>query len=249
MDRAPRPDRGPRRRSSPGAPGLGGDGPDIEVRRGVRLTRRDIQLVQWIGRHGVVTPQQVADRFFAREAGAPGQRAAYRRIAALADLGLLRRDWIVFNAPQVIRLTRPGSQLADVGLEPANLVIAEVPHAIRVVTLTERVLAEHPDWQLVTERELRADRYRKRRAGIVASGRIPDGLFNTPSGRRIALEVDETSKRSRDVESIIDDYRYGDEQYDRILWYAPAGRVAARIRQITQDTQAVDLIEVHEWRP
>ncbi len=123
-----------------------------------------------------------------------------------------------------------------------------MPHAIRVVTLTERVLAEHPDWQLVTERELRADRYRKRRAGTVVTGRIPDGLFITPSGQRIALEVDETSKRSRDVESIIADYRYSDEQYDRILWYAAAGRIAARIHQIVQDNQAADLIEVREWR-
>jgi hypothetical protein len=68
-------------------------------------------MLAWIGRHGIVTPEQLARRFFARAEGDVGMRVAYRRFAKLQSLGLLRRDATPHcRSPHVIRLTQAGAK-------------------------------------------------------------------------------------------------------------------------------------------
>lgn len=196
----------------------------------------------------MVTADQVAQRFFERDSGKPGAWAAYRRLAALAELGLISRDRILWNEPEVIRVTIAGARVADVGVGPAHLVIAEIAHATTLVNVVETVLTENPDAELTTEREVRVQRLRDRREGKQpGKGRLPDAELRLKSGEKIAIEVDVTPKRTKDVERIIRDYRYGDERYDKIWWYAKSDRVAERIRQIVKDNQAANLIEVRSW--
>jgi hypothetical protein len=197
----------------------------------------------------MVTADQVARHFFDRDKGKPAAWAAYRRLAALSDLGLIVRDRVVWKAPEVIRVTIAGARVADVGVGPAHLVIAEVYHATTVVSVTEALLPENLGAQLTTEREIRVQRLRDRREGAQATrGRLPDAELRLKSGKRIGIEVDVTSKRTKDVERIIRDYRYSDERYDKVWWFAQAGRVAERIRTIVKENQAADFIEVREWQ-
>ncbi len=50
----------------------------------------------------------------------------------------------------MIRLTGAGATILGDGVRPARLVLAEVHHSIAVVTLTERLLDEHPKATLTT---------------------------------------------------------------------------------------------------
>jgi predicted HTH transcriptional regulator len=49
------------------------------------LTKRDREIVRWIGRHGAVQAQHVMTRF------SIGRTAAYRRLHELVEFGLRRR--------------------------------------------------------------------------------------------------------------------------------------------------------------
>lgn len=61
-------------------------------RAGPQITPRDRKILEWVGRYGMVTAEQVAAKFFDRGDGGVGQRAAHRRLAVLEKLGLIRRD-------------------------------------------------------------------------------------------------------------------------------------------------------------
>lgn len=219
----------------------------LPATRGPALTARDLDLLRWVCRHGVVTPDQVARRFFSRPDGGVGKGAAYRRLRKLRELDLLRSDHTFYMEPSVQRVTSKGAKLADVGVGPASLVLAEVRHSLALVDLIEDLLQAHPGSTIETERELRIERRgelaaRSRRAG---RGRLPDGVL-TLKGKRIALELDLTSKRSNDLEHILRTYLT--ESYDAIWWYVRP-RVVPRLKEIVRRNRADDLVSVRPLRP
>lgn len=210
-----------------------------------QITPRDVEILEWIGRHGVVTEAQVASRFFSRESGSVGVWASYRRLRILRQLGMVQRDPTYWKQPHVLRLTRSGAKLADVDLRPAKIVYAELRHVLAVVDLLERLLAANPAARLTTERELRAERHRMRQAGHVGVlGRMPDGVLTWPDGRSAAVELDLTSKRERDIVAIVDSYAVA--AFTKVWWFVPAPRVE-RLRRIFSEQNAADLIEVWPW--
>jgi hypothetical protein len=220
----------------------------LPARRGPVLTSRDVEILAWIGRHGVVTPAQVARHFFTREEGAIGQRAAYRRLRILEQMGLTREDRTYWKEPNVLRLTRAGAEVADIDVGPARLVMAELRHTLAVVELVEHLLDSSPKWTTVrTERELRAERRRslregKRRAGV---GRVPDAVFVHPrTHEQMAIELDITPKRVRDLQAIL--VAYVQEDYKRIVWYVRPRQVDT-LKEIVRRERADDFVDVRPW--
>jgi len=213
---------------------------------GPQVTPRDIEILAWIGRHGLVTPDQVSARFFSRDGGSLGQWASYRRLRKLEQLHLLRRDATFWRYPTVLRLTTSGIRVADLDLSPAHLVLAEVRHSLGLVDLTEKLLAHNAGATLVTEREIRAQRFRElaektRRPGF---GRIPDGILHLANGKTVAVELDLTSKRQRDIERIITGYKQ--EHYDAVWWFVRP-TLMDRLRSVVRSNQADDFINVRRW--
>ena len=219
----------------------------LPARRGTMITDRDLEILGWIGTHGVVTPVQVARHFFTRDHGEVGQWAAYRRLAKLEQLDLIRRDRTFWREAMVLRLTGAGARLANIDVGPARLVLAEVRHTLAVVDLVEELLAKSPKGTTVlTERQLRIERRRALADGTrkPGRGRIPDALLVHRGGRKMAIELDMTPKRIRDVETILRGYTQ--ERYDRVIWYV-LPRQKERVMEIVKKQRADDLVEVHAW--
>ncbi len=151
---------------------------------GTHVTARDIEMLSWIGRHGMVTADQVAQHFFARAGGTVGTRAAYRRLRKLEEERLVRRDVTFARWPAVIRVTGPGARVAEIDVDPARLVWAEVRHSLALVDLTEELLATNPGATLVTEREIRALRFRGAGGEDQAPGLRADPRRDPPPRRR-----------------------------------------------------------------
>ncbi len=211
------------------------------------MTDRDVEIITWVALHGIVTPDQIAQHFFRRSSGDVGRWAAYRRLRKLGELGLIRKDPVYWRHSQVIRVTGAGARLANADVGPANLVMAEVKHALAVVDLLERLRPVAPRGaEVTTERELRVQRRRELAANprLKGRGRIPDAVLSW-GNQRIAIELDRTPKRSFDYERIL--RAYFQESYDKVWWYVgPA--VADRLRTLVRQNQAADLVEVRIWR-
>ncbi|MGH9044640.1 MAG: hypothetical protein ACRDVP_07400 [Acidimicrobiales bacterium] len=61
----------------------------------MRLTERDVEILRWIGRHGVVTTQQVARHFFQHDGAVAVRRCECR----------------IFDQPAYLRLSAdPGER-------------------------------------------------------------------------------------------------------------------------------------------
>ena len=213
---------------------------------GPQVTSRDVEIVRWIGRHGIVTVEQVSTKFFARDDGSRGNWAAYRRLRKLEELHLVRRDPTFWREPAVLRVTMAGARLAEIDVAPAHIVLAEVHHTLALVDLMEQLVAQNRGATMVTEREIRALRFRElavklRRPGY---GRIPDGILHLRTKKTVAVELDLTSKRQRDIERVITGYKQ--ERYNAVWWFArPA--IAGRIKDIVVANRVDDLIEVKTW--
>jgi len=137
--------------------------------------------------------------------------------------------------------------MSGTGLNPAKLTLFELRHSLALVTLMEGLADSHPDAEMVTERELRAQRYREEAR---VEGRTPDGLLRFPAGALIAIEADIAPKRQRNVEQIVRAYERGDVRYHRIWWYVPDGGGAVmRYRGILEKLRVEERFVVQAWTP
>ena len=209
---------------------------------GTRITDRDVAILEWIGRHGVVTPQQVGRRFFVHD-GQVAQKRAYRRLGKLEELSLIRRDAPFHRHPEVVRLRSAGVTLAASDLPPARYVVRQIPHELAVVDLVEELLAKNRGATLQTGREIRSLRAAERAEGKrrVGRGRIPDAVLTLKSGKTVAIELQTISKRTRDHQAVIDGYTQ--ERFSHVWWYVPES-VASGVRKLVKAARADDLIEV-----
>lgn len=229
----------PRRRKLPSA-------------RRYQLTERDIEIVRWIARHGVVTRDLVGRRFFWRpDRAAYGQWASDRRLRALRDLGLIVASKPYANQPELLRVTADGARLAHAGVGPASPRLTDLRHTLAVVGLAEYLAAEHPGSELITERELRAERFRRLRAGEDAQqlGRVPDAVLRIPSaGARVttvAIELDLSRKDRRQMLSMI--RRYDRVAVDTVWWYVKPVRLE-RVQALVRELGEQDRFRVLPWR-
>jgi len=215
----------------------------------MQLTERDIDILIWVARHGIVTADQIARRFFPTP---QGRSACYQRVRKLCDAKppLLQRERTHFGEPSVLRVSPQGTKIADVGVAPARIVPAEIHHALAIVDLVEDLLESNPTATLLTERERRAERYREKRAGVrKTTGRIPDAVFIVPATktkkeRTVAIELDRTARSRMDAETVVKAYL--SERYDTVYWYVRPNRVDI-IKQITKRMKVDDFIEVRPW--
>jgi hypothetical protein len=167
-------------------------------------------------------------------------------VRALVGLGLLQEDQTFWRRPNVLRLTTQGARFAEIDLRPARLVLAEIKHTLAVVDLIESLLASMPkSTVLITEREIRADRRRELRANpaTASNGRMPDAELQR-AGKRIAVELDLTPKRSAVYEEILRSYIR--QRYDEVWWYVAPG-VVDRLTQIVRRNRADDFVSVRPW--
>jgi hypothetical protein len=204
----------------------------------VLLTPRDLEVLRFAVRHGMVTALQLARRFFS---SAP---PALHRLRALEAAGLLVRDRVLVALPPVVRATPAGTRLAGCDLAPASLDLARVRHNLALVDLSEELLAAHAGSTWTTERELRRDRMRAARAGgrWERQRRVPDGLLRQDDGLRIAAELDLTPKRSARLDLLAGAYAV-DRDVDTVWWYLPSEAAVARMRTVVAERGLEHLIE------
>jgi hypothetical protein len=205
-------------------------------RPGPQVTERDVQVLKFIARHGIVTSEQIGRACF------PSVWAAYKRLKALDAMALIVREGAWHRAPKVIRVTLAGARIADVGLRPAKLHLAQVPHDVAVVELYLEIESQNPGVELQTERELRAELYRTKEK----LRRIPD-IVVTIEGRATAVELDMTFKDTRTVESVIAAYERQRQRFADVRWFVDSPKAAQRYSAVVKAKRADDFIEIIVW--
>ena len=172
---------------------------------------RDWELVRYVGRHGVVAMRHVM------AALGVGRTAAYRRVAACVEAGLLERLEIVRLEPCLLRTTRDGLRFAGLGLKVAAVSPGAVDHLLRCATTAQLAGEHYGHDRVLSERELILAEQIEGRP--IASAEVGEGRYGAPRLHRpdiailtdegtIAIEVELTPKSPRRLQGILRAWRF-----------------------------------------
>lgn len=186
------------------------------------LQRRDREILRLCYEHQFLLSDQVSRFFFKR----PGNTEAYRRVRELESVGLIQRVRIAtWNSAQAIRLTRRG--VAVVNEEPEfeipqrrQLDLATLGHDISVLE-TRMLLTQYWEARWVPEAFLKASEDRRKP--------LPDGYLVFESGRRFAVEVENSLKGKSRYEELLKRWESGPAAL--VLYVATENRLLSPLRE------------------
>jgi hypothetical protein len=212
------------------------------------LTKRDREIVGWIGRHGAVQAQHVMTRF------SIGRTAAYRRLHELVEYGLIRRHRLLYNDAGLLTATPAGLQWADMQrLTPARISLALLPHTIASAALAALLEPELTDQMLLSDREHRAAERAAARplaSAIMGSDRSDRGALHRPDLVLIgaggepmtAIEIELTLKTKARLEPILRGY-LRNRNLASVRYYARP-EIAKAVEQAARATGADAVLEL-----
>ncbi len=193
------------------------------------ITPRDVKACLWVCEQGCMTVDQIWRAVWWSDASR-GPRYAYERVLFLERAGYLSRVTTNHSLKSYFRATRAAQELAGASGETQGYVplasppINEIPHADMLTELRLSVLKAKkcvswkPDRVLVVDPSFPKERL---------YGIVPDALWITQSGKRIAVEYERTRKgvsRVRlKVEALSREIVRVDRIIDVVLWVAAPG--------------------------
>ena len=212
---------------------------------------RDRELVRFVGRHGVVAMRHVM-----AELGV-GRTAAYRRVAACVERGLLERLELLRSEPGLLRATRDGLRYAGLGLPLAVITPGAVDHWLRCAS-TAQLLGRHFGQGLIlTERELvLAEQIEGRPIASAQVGELPNGaarmhradLAVLAESGTIAIEVELTPKSPQRLQGLIRAWRYAvaHRVVAEVHYHCAPGQTRTAVERAVAKVRAEQFIAIGE---
>ncbi len=210
-------------------------------------TKKDAEIVGWIGRIGAAGAEHVMGRF------TMGQSWAYARLSRLVSDGLLEQKTLLYRKPGLYIATAHG--LGSAGLEQLGLYRVSsggFEHAQEVATVAVALHRGFRGWELLSERELRVEE--GDRAELMASAKLgelpggrsalhrPDLAVISPDGRVLAVEIELSIKAPRRLAAICRGWARA-RHVSHVYYLAEAAPARAVSRAIAE-TRAGDRITV-----
>lgn len=191
----------------------------------MQLTARDLEIISWIDSFGYVTAQQVFSQFNLNP------KRGYRRLRLLVQEKYLLHKRIFIGKPGVYQAGGKGLALiADDPEQPPGLAPvrpATMEHNLLLVDLALALIKK-------TGGTWKTDRQIRREAGFVPNGqRVPDGVLTLPDGKKVAVELELTTKSTRRLEKILKGYARA-TGYDEVWYFAQRPALAEKIRELSR---------------
>src|SRR5215211_363174 len=114
----------------------------------VRVARRDLEVMEWIGAQYAVREDQLA-RLLGRS-----ERTARRWARVMCDAGYCRREWLLAGDPAWVWLAGHGARTTELGFRPWRPSLGRLRHIAAVNELRLHLTERLPDACWISEREL-----------------------------------------------------------------------------------------------
>ncbi len=212
---------------------------------------RDLELMRYIGRHGIVAIEHVMS------AMGVGRTATYNRVATCIERGLLERLDLLRSEPRLLRATRDGLRYAGLGLPVAVPSPGSADHWLRCATTAQLLGEEFDPSQVITERELvLAEQIEER---PIASAKVGEWLDGSPRLHRpdlailteegtIAIEVELTSKSPRRLKGVIRAWRRA-SWVSEVRYYCEPGSTRRAVERAVAEMRAEERVHIFEAVP
>ena len=215
------------------------------VSRSRELTQRDLAIVEWIGRVGAATIEQVARQF------GLGRTKAYGRVGACVEMGLLTRHRILYEGPALLTATRAGLLATGLPLKVVRVSPALARHHAAcgwvAVHLSERASSD----AVLSDRELRLEEHLAGKPIASAKvGELPNGSprLHRPDfailGEEVeAFEVELTAKAPRRLDSLVRAWRRA-RYVSRVTYLCGGAQTRAAVERAVARTCSEDRVFV-----
>jgi DNA-binding MarR family transcriptional regulator len=225
-------------------------------RRGVQLTSRDGQLLEFLAEHRLALPDHIRALL-----GVTGS-AVDARLSALASAGYLTREPLFHRQPWSIQITRKGLEAIGSALPAPRLDLRAYRHDVGVgwLWLAAHSEAFGPMQEVIGERRLRSHDASAegslrplavRLGGVGHGGRerlhYPDLLLVTPERKRIAVELELSPKGQQRWERILAGYA-ADPRVAVVLYMVENRALGRSIATIARRLGISDLVHVQMVR-
>ncbi len=210
----------------------------VARRRNVKLTQRDLELLEFAAEHRLVLRPQVQAWLGVSDG------AAYSRLHALQAAGFLAGEQQLHRQASCHRITAKGLTAVGSGYRPPRAYLGSYHHDVGMawLWLAARACTFGEMREVVSERRMRSEDRRAERDqpawgiprwGLGARGgerlHYPDLLLITPEGRRIAIELELKSKTPSHREAILSSYA-ADPRIDAVVYLVDRPAVGAGIQ-------------------
>jgi hypothetical protein len=234
--------------------------------RPTALTSRDLELLAFLAEQRIALPVHAASLL------GVSVDAARARLARLAVGGYVRCEALFHAQPPMSLITRKGLEVIGSTLRAPRLDVRSYEHDVGLAWLW---LAAHrgtfgPLREILSERRLRSHDAARgfdahppspaayaveplgvRLGGVGSRGRerlhYPDLLLRTSDGRRIALELELSSKGRVRLESILAGYG-ADPRIDGVVYLVERQSVARAVEDAARQVGVAGLVHLHRVR-
>jgi hypothetical protein len=209
-------------------------------------TDRDSQIVSWIGWLGAAGAEHVMRQF------AMSRSMAYQRLNSLTHDGLLEHHAVLYGRPGMYTATLAGLRWQGI----AHLGVFNVPpggfeHAWRVAHTAVELEHAMPDWDVVTEREIRAmeseddELFASVQVGQVGGRAMlhrPDLVLTYQGEIAIPIEVELSIKSASRLAAICRGWTRA--RHINTVYYLAAPGPARAVQRAVRAAKANDLVKV-----
>ena len=210
-------------------------------------TKKDAEIVGWIGRIGAAGAEHVMGQF------EMGRSCAYERLSRLASDGLLEQRTLLYRESGLYVAT--AEALRWCGLD--RLGVYEVgpggfEHARTVASAAVALHQGFPGWELLSERQLRIEE--SDRDELVASAKVgerldgrpalhrPDLVLIAPDDRVLAVEIELSIKAPRRLVAIC--RAWARARHVAHIYYLATDPAARAVSRAIAETRSEDRITV-----
>jgi len=209
----------------------------------VEETRRDVEVLAWVGRFRFVTASAIAQRF-----GMSVQRAN-ARVRRLEAVGLLGCERQFVSQARAVYVTGKGCELLGERRRRAPRPDVQREHEAAIVDLVTRLELAQPGATVFTEREsrqldhARADAFSVEISAIHSEiarrdrTRWPDVVAEVTGGRR-AIELEFAPKGGKRLKAIVNAYAFS-PRYRETLFMVRNAALAKRISDLARSATAI----------
>ncbi len=194
----------------------------------MKLTERDISILQFINEFGFCEMPQINQRFGLRKP------RNYQVMNKLIRHHLIQHERIFYGKHGLFRLTAAGARFTF--LPPLHRVpLANYRHDLTVVNLYLKLKELYPGMRWISERKLKHDKYK---LGVGQQGHLPDGIMILDN-KQIAIEVELSCKSKLRLEAILKAYA---AQFSiQAVWYFCKESMQPRLQEAAKDMPFVKI--------
>lgn len=206
-------------------------------------TRRDVEVLAWVGRFRFVTALAIGHRF-----GVSAQRAN-ARVRRLEAVGLLGCERQFVSQARAVYVTGKGCELLGQPRRRAPRPDVQREHEAAIVDLVTELELAQPDATVFTERECRrlehagADNFSVENSALHAGAarrdrtRWPDIVVEATGGRR-AIELEFAPKGGKRLRAIVNAYTFS-PRYREVLFMVRSAALGRQIADLARSAAVI----------